>query len=555
LISLKAPHALKADVNKNYRAIFTAIKNPHHGHMKYFLVIFCCLSFACSVNAQQLALVPYPDEVKMLTGETAIPENVKFTSANIHLARLLHYVNYSVSTKTARKGRSVKLNLSHAGFSPGAYRLTIDGKSIAVDAADSAGIFNGLGTLLQLCKTAKVSGRQLLLPNVVITDKPRYPWRGFMLDESRHFFGKTAVKSLLDWMAFYKLNRFHWHLTDAQGWRIEIKKYPLLTQVGARGNFSDSTAAAQFYTQADIREIVAYARERNIQIVPEIDMPGHATAATRAYPNLSGGNTPGYPGFTFNPAKEDTYTFITDVLKELLDLFPGNTVHIGGDEVAFGIKAWNDDPAVQGLMQRNNFTDLQQAEHYFLKRIVDSLQKLNATAICWDEAVPAELPANNTMITWWRQNHPETLAQALQTGYRVILCPRLPFYFDFIQDSTHKSGRVWEKKLFNSFLDVYHFPENDLDAQTIANKNIIGLQANLWSETIVTNKRLEFLTFPRMASLAEAAWTNADSKNDDAFQLRLKTHLDLYQHAGLYYYHPFKPSFHPEPVDLPAKTN
>jgi hexosaminidase len=373
-----------------------------------------------------------------------------------------------------------------------------------------------------------------------------------MLDESRHFFGKETVKSLLDWMAFYKLNRFHWHLTDAQGWRIEIKEYPLLTQIGGRGNFTDSTAAAQFYTQDDIREIVAYARERNIEIIPEIDMPGHATAATRAYPDLSGGNTPGFSGFTLNPAKEETYTFVTDVLQELLTLFPAHTIHIGGDEVALGIKAWNDNPAIQSMMKRMQFTDLQQTEHYFLKRVADSLVKLNAKLICWDEAVPAALPVNNTTVAWWRQNHPETLTQALQANYQVIICPRLPLYFDFIQDSSHKSGRVWDHKFFNSYLDVYHFPEQGLDTKAISSKNIIGMQANLWSETVSTTKRLQFLTFPRIAALAEAAWTNGQNKSDDSFKLRLKTHLDLYKQAGLYFYDPFDPSFHAEVIDIPV---
>jgi hexosaminidase len=518
--------------------------------MKYSLVIICSLLLAGSVSAQQLQLVPYPNEVKTLSGQMTLPGNVKFTSSDVHLDHLLNYLNSSISTDRVRAEKKIKLTISRSGFAPGAYRLSIDGKLISVSAADSSGIFNGLSTLLQLCKTAKIHNQELLLPRVIITDAPRYQWRGYMLDESRHFFGKETVKSLLDWMAFYKLNRFHWHLTDAQGWRIEIKKYPLLTQIGGRGNFTDSTAAAQYYTQEDIREIVAYARERNIVIVPEIDMPGHATAATRAYPDLSGGNTPGFSGFTLNPAKEESYTFVTDVLQELLTLFPGNTLHIGGDEVALGIKAWNDNPEIQSMMKRMHFSDLQQTEHYFLKRVADSLGKLHAKIICWDEAVPAALPVNNTIIAWWRQNHPETLAQALQAGYNVILCPRLPLYFDFVQDSSHRSGRFWDNKLFNSYLDVYHFPEQGLDAQTISHKNVIGIQANLWSETVATPKRLQFLTFPRIASLAEAAWTSAANKNDESFKSRLKKHLDLYKQAGLYFYNPFDPSFHTEPIDI-----
>ena len=349
-----------------------------------------------------------------------------------------------------------------------------------------------------------------------------------MLDESRHFFGKEIVKELLDWMAFYKLNRFHWHLSDSQGWRIEIKKYPLLTSVGGKGNFTDSLAAATYYTQEDIREIVAYAKDRFITIIPEIDMPGHATAATRAYPILSGGDAPNYPGFTFDPAKDETYTYLTNILKEISTLFPSGIIHLGGDEVAFGIAAWKNNPGVSKLMAANQFTELNQVEHYFLRRMADSVLKFSNYIMCWDEAVPAGLPVSRTYISWWRQNHPESLNEAISKGYKVVLCPRLPLYLDFVQDSTHKSGRKWDKTKFNSYLDLYHFPENSIAAGFSDKTNILGLQGNLWTETVISKKRLQYLIFPRMAALAEAGWTAGSAKNDDQFNTRLKAHLLLY---------------------------
>src|SRR5690606_13307445 len=170
----------------------------------------------------------------------------------------------------------------------------------------------------------------IAIPAWEITDQPRYAWRGLMLDESRHFFGKEKVKSILDWMAFYKLNRFHWHLTDEPAWRLEIKKYPLLTLIGGIGSFTDGAAPAAYYTQQQIHEIVAYAAERNITVIPEIDMPGHATAANRAYPEYSGGGTEAHPHFTFNPGKEDTYAYLTDILRETNALFPSQLLHLGG---------------------------------------------------------------------------------------------------------------------------------------------------------------------------------------------------------------------------------
>jgi hexosaminidase len=435
----------------------------------------------------------------------------------------------------------------------GSYALETFEKKVTITAPDSAGLFNGLVTLLQLYQSGSLSNDHVVLPRVVIHDHPRYGWRGFMLDESRHFFGAPVVKELLDWMAFYKLNRFHWHLTDAQGWRIEIKKFPLLTTVGGIGNYTDSLAAAAFYTQDDIREIVDYAKERFITIVPEIDMPGHASAANRAYPEFSGGNTPGYDGFTFDPSNDETYAHLTGILRELNGLFPYGVIHLGGDEVAMGITAWSKNPGVIKFMAANHMTELNQAEHYFLRRMADSVLKFSNDVMCWDEAVPAGLPIDKTFVCWWRQNKPESLNEAISKGYKVILCPRLPLYFDFVQDSSHRSGRKWDKKYFNAYLNLYHFPENSIAAGFSDKTNIVGLQGNLWTEKVISKKRLQYLIFPRMAALAEAGWTAAPAKNDTGFNTRLKAHLLLYDAKNIYYYNPFDPHQHPEAIDVKPK--
>ena len=517
---------------------------------KYFILpLICCVTMC---QAQVLKIIPYPQKAIKLQGYHSFSGSRLYTK-NASLGPTLNYINQQLSSNrigTGKKAESIDIKIGVVkGYGAESYQLSITPQSISVIAPDTSGVKNGLVTLLQICLFSKIKQGSHQLPALIIRDQPRYAWRGILLDESRHFFGKDAVEQLLDWMAFYKLNRFHWHLTDAHGWRIAIKKYPLLTSVGGRGNFSDSLAQPKYYSQTEIREIVKYAAQRNIVVIPEIDMPGHATAATRAYPELSGGTTPNYDNFTFDPSKEKTYDFLNEVIMEVSALFPGKMMHIGGDEVSYGINAWKNNSGVSSLMSLNHLNDLSSVEHYFLRRIADSALKYNNKVLCWDEAVSANLPVNKTIIEWWRQDKPETLISALANGYQVVLCPRLPMYLDFVQDSTHISGRKWGK-LYNPYLSIYHFPEN-LIAQDMLNKDqIIGIQANLWSETVVSAARLQYLLFPRMAAVAEAGWSVVGSKNDSLYNKRLLAHLALYRQKGICYYDPLNPGGHPEEVDI-----
>ena len=375
-----------------------------------------------------------------------------------------------------------------------------------------------------------------------------------MLDESRHFFGKENVKSILDWMAFYKLNHFHWHLTDEPGWRLEIKQYPQLTSIGGIGNYSDPYAPAQYYTYADIREIVEYAAARYITIIPEIDMPGHATAANRAYPEFSGGGTDEYPNFTFNPGNKETYSYLSNILKAAKKLFPSGMIHLGGDEVSFGSRGWQEDPAVRELMKRQHLHDLKAVEIFFIQKMARSALKLYNKVLFWDEAADASLPVNHTIIFWWRHDKPEQLKKALLKGYHVVLCPFIPLYFDYVQDSIHTEGRRWEGK-FNSLERVYNFPDDESFTTGMANKRVLGIQANLWTETVRTQERLQYLLFPRIAALSEAAWTNPGKKNYNEFLMRLKKHLQWYKAAKIYYYNPFAPQKTPEITDTLVTTS
>lgn len=499
-------------------------------------------------------VIPLPSNFSKVKGCFQLTDQTIIQVDEASLEPLAHYLQ-----KELLKHRNIALRIGNAGKSPAIvlklnakrsvendrYELNMSSSSIKITASYTDGLFNGISTLLQLIRHAG----SLALPCWKITDSPRYSWRGMMLDESRYFFGKEKVKQLLDWMAFYKLNRFHWHLTDQPGWRIEIKKYPKLALIGGIGNHFNSYAPAKYYSQEDINEIVLYATERHIQVIPEIDMPGHATAANRAYPEYSGGGTDKYPEFTFNPGKEATYQYLTNILKETDVLFPSQMIHIGGDEVAFGNKKWNTDPDVLHLMKTNGLKDLKAVEYYFIKRMADSIIKMNNKVLAWDEVTAADLPAKNTIVFWWRHDKTDVLKMALNKGIPVVLCPRVPLYFDFIQDSTDVSGRRWKGGEYSSLHKVYDFSHDQIPEALNQDKYIQGIQANLWTETVNSGQRMDYLLFPRISALAEAAWTPGNLRNFDDFQLRLEKHLDYFKAEGIYYYNNKKTN--PEP--MPSK--
>ena len=419
----------------------------------------------------------------------------------------------------------------------GAYQLKITPQVINIYADTPSGHFYGLQTLLQILHGAKKTEAGLSIPCVVINDAPRFAWRGFMLDESRQFSGEAAVKRLLDVMAYYKLNRFHWHLTDSTGWRIEIKKYPKLTSIGGIGNQKDPKAPAKFYTQKQIKEIVAYAKARHITVIPEIDMPGHASAAVRAYPEFTGGGSKKNPDFTFNPVDPATDAFLKDILKEVAELFPdAGVIHFGGDEVHFGWEKWPEIPSVKKLMQDEGLK-LKDIEKRFNQRFAKVINDLGYKTGGWDEIAHAGLPTDQSVVFWWRHDKTDFLNHALTEGFDVVLCPRIPCYFDFVQDESHKSGRRWGGA-FSPLSDVYAFPDS-LKLPDHPKGKILGIQACLWTETTETQKRRDFLTFPRLLALAEAAWTPAKEKNFTDFEKRLKTHLPQLKTRGFYYYDPF----------------
>jgi hexosaminidase len=516
-----------------------------------FMVGICTASWCQDV----CPVIPLPAAASKTSGSfllnaaTPVQADAALQPVAYYLQKeLLRLKNLSLSRQSKAAVPAITLMLSSKGkAAPESYTLAIKPEGIVISAPDEAGAFYGVISLLQMVQQSQTSGGNIALPCWQIQDAPLYAWRGLMLDESRHFFGKEKVKFLLNWMAFYKLNRFHWHLTDEPAWRLEIKRYPKLALVGGIGNYLDSTAPAKYYTQEDIKEIVAYAAERKITVIPEIDMPGHATAANKAYPQFSGGGSEKHPDFTFHPGKEATYQYLTDILRETDVLFPSEMMHLGGDEVSFGNEKWRADPEVQSLMREKSLKDVKAVEEYFMQRMADSLFGMNNKFLAWDEMAGMSLPVDKTIIFWWRHDQPAQLKKALDKGYTTVLCPRLPLYFDFVQDSLHRVGRKWNK-LYNALEQVYNFSAEQFPVAQNKKSLIAGIQANLWTETVATEQRLEYLLFPRISALAEAAWS--EKKDYTNYMQRVKQHLPLYQKEKIYYYDPFRPAQHPEPVLL-----
>jgi N-acetyl-beta-hexosaminidase len=490
-------------------------------------------------------VIPLPASATKQSGVFTCNANTTIITSQDSLHPVAQYLQQElqkikgVTVKTGRsaKGATIRL-VTQPGKNAEGYSLMMKPGAVTITGHSAAGVFYGVISLLQIAAQSS----NATIPCWSINDSPTFTWRGYMLDESRYFFGKEKVKQILDQMAFYKLNKFHWHLTDQPGWRIEIKKYPKLTEIGGRGNHFDSTAAPAYYTQEEIKEIVAYAAERFITVVPEIDMPGHATAANRAYPEFSGGGSARYPEFTFNPGYEGTYQYLADILKETDALFPSQMIHLGGDEVSFGNEKWLSNPHIQNLMRTHNLKDAKAVEFYFIRRMADTLTAMNNKTLAWDEVAQADLAPQQTIVFWWRHDQPKQLATSLQKGYSVVLCPRLPFYFDFVQDSAHVSGRKWGKeKLFNPLQRVYNFSLADYNLPAEQKPQVLGIQANVWTETIKTSQRLDFMMYPRLCAFAEAAWTKPAQKNYDEFTRRLQGHLPLLKKQGIHYYEPSQP--------------
>jgi hexosaminidase len=518
-------------------------------NIAFLILALSLLCVDCNNSKVNIAIIPKPASVVRTGGYFKMKNEVAVYCPDAALSGVIRVFSEQVSDRISVKDADrahceIEVTLE-AGRKPESYSMEIKKGRIQISSGGANGVFYGLQSLRQLIINSEKKNDRLMIPCCKIDDSPAFSWRGLMLDESRHFFGIDKVRQLLDMMSMLKMNIFHWHLTDVPGWRLEIKKYPLLTTVGGKGNHNDPEAPAKFYTQEQIKEIVKYAQDRFIQIVPEIDMPGHAGASNRAYPEFSGGGSERYPEFTFHPGKEGTYSYLTDILREVSMLFPSPYIHLGGDEVNFGNQQWNSDRQVKLLMKKNNLADLKAVEKYFVLRMADSINKLKKTAIGWDEIVDSEINPAGVVVMWWRHDRQGQLKTALEKHYNVVLCPRIPLYFDFVQDRSHKWGRK-NRAAVCDLETVYRFPPDTLSGYNDHRSQVLGIQANLWTEVMQNNKRLDFMTYPRITALAEAAWTKKESKDYNDFLLRLKPLLPFLKAKGIYYFDPFDPSLSPE---------
>lgn len=529
--------------------------------IKQFLAL-ALTAFAISAAARQPAIIPQPQTMKLLGGEVAITKGVSISCNDVVLKPAADYLAAMIGRSTGyavkQKKGDATITLSLAGSGKdGSYTLKVDSKGIKITGVGYRGVVNGIATLRQLFapeieSKSVVAAKTWTVPCVEISDAPRFEWRGMELDCSRHFFTKEEVEALLDVLALYKIDKFHWHLTDDQGWRVEIKKYPLLTSNGAWRTYNnqDSVCIARaakednpaleiqrskirknaegqdvyggFYTQDDVREIVEYARVRGIEVIPEVDMPGHSLVAIRNYDGLSCFKQVGW-GQTFStpmcPGKDKMIDFCKDIWTELFDLFPSKYVHMGGDEVE--MQNWAKCPDCQKRMTDNHLTTLPQLQAWFNHTMENFFTSHGRQMIGWDEIIEGGLTPGS-VVMWWRSWAPQSPKQATAHGNNVICTPNSEFYIDYQED-------------INSVPKIYSFNPLGGGLTDAEQKLVLGVQGNLWTEWVPSVDRMWYQAFPRIMAVAELGWSMPEVKSLPDFQKRLVEHYKRLQVLGVKY--------------------
>ena len=452
--------------------------------------------------------------------------------------------------------RGIILALDPQGLVPERYEMEVNSRRILITGDDEAGVFYGIQTLRQLLPyelelgSTKQNLSNVRIRGVYIEDYPQFSYRGMHLDVGRHFFDVEFIKKYLDLMALHKMNTFHWHLTEDQGWRLEVKKYPLLTEVGAwrketlighgsRPPFVfDGTPYGGYYTQDEVREIVAYAAERHITVIPEIEMPGHALAALAAYPELGCTGGPyevetrwGIFEDAFCAGNDYTFEFLENVLLEVIDLFPSRYIHIGGDECLKN--RWKECSRCQARIRDEGLADEEELQSYFIKRIEDFLLSKGRNIIGWDEILEGGLAPQATVMSWRGM---QGGIEAAKLGHDVIMTPVSHCYFDFYQ--ADPSTQPLAIGGFLTLRQVYTF--NPVPPQLTPDqaKHILGGQGNVWTEYIPTSDHVEYMAFPRAVALAEVLWTPRQKLDYDHFLIRLNNHFNMLDALNINYFRP-----------------
>jgi hexosaminidase len=508
------------------------------------------------VRAELPPIIPNP--VKMSAGEgkfeftarttidadNSLSEEAQFLAALVKPMRVQLMDGAASDSGPAAAVVTLAIDAALAVNGPEAYTLDVTPKRITIKGASAAGVFDGIQSLRQLLpaeveKREKATDARLSVPCVSIEDYPRFRWRGLMLDVSRHFFTKGEVEQVLDAMALQKMNTFHWHLVDDNGWRIQIKKYPKLTEVGAwrhgieHGLDPKSSTAYRadglyggFYTQDDIRDIVAYAQKLHITIVPEIEMPGHSGAALRSYPELSCTGTA--KSDVYCAGKDATFTFLDDVLAEVFDLFPCKYIHIGGDEV--NKSHWQRCAACKAREISEKLKNEHELQSYFIRRIEKFINSRGKTLVGWSEIRQGGLAQNAVVMDWIGG-----AVESAREGHDVVMSPTSHCYFDYAQA---RSGEPRSIGGFISLARVYGFEPIPASLEAEHHARILGAQGNVWTEYIPNIAHVEYMSFPRGTALAEVTWTPREKKDYAGFLARLPNLLAHLDAMGVHYRKP-----------------
>ena len=520
------------------------------------------LLMPCFLLAQPTVnIIPQPVSLLVKEGHFIIDKNTSVVfdikeknlrPAAVFFNAFVKNVSGNVLPFNEKKPKSIVLEIKKTEkIGDEGYLLNVSPTAIKIIANTKAGIVYGMQSLFQTLPQIRTNAA-LTVPCMEITDYPRFQYRGMHLDVSRHFFSADLVKEYIDLMAAYKFNNFHWHLTDDQGWRIEIKRYPKLTSVGAwraerpgkKWEECEPTKEGEpatyggYYTQQQVRDIVAYAKERNINIIPEIEMPGHSEAALAAYPNLSctqqpqrtitGGIYPPDIQSNYCVGNDSVFIFLENVLSEVMQLFPSKYIHIGGDEV--NKTAWKNCPKCQALKKKLGLKDEEELQSYFIQRIEKFVISKHRKIIGWDEILEGGLAPEAIVMSWRGESGG---IKAAKMKHDVVMTPGTPLYFDHYQAGP--AGEPAAIGGFNTVKMVYNYDPVSKELGPDDVKYILGAQANLWTEFIPSVEQVEYMVLPRMLALSEAVWSPKETKNYDDFYRRLQTQFTAFEQKGLHY--------------------
>lgn len=522
------------------------------------IIFFLLLTTVFALHAQEVRIIPQPESEQILGGDFALSPKTgivfdKETSLSVTYFNnyLKEFYHFKIKEGAGKAGNTIVLKLTkdYPDTTIGAYSLRSSGNKILISSRNPEGIFYGIQTLIQLLPV-HANTTNIDIPDVEIKDAPRFAYRGMMLDVGRHFMPVEFVKKFIDYLALHKMNTFHWHLTEDQGWRIEIKKYPRLTQVAAwrngtitghyPGTGNDGQREGGYYTQDQIKEVVKYASDRYITVIPEIEMPGHSSAAIAAYPQLScfpdsatqkeknwyGPNTGKQVQQTWGVFKDVyaptpyTFHFIENVLDEVIKLFPSKYIHIGGDECPKTY--WKESAYCQDLIKKNHLKDEEGLQSYFIKKVEQYVNGKGRQIIGWDEILEGGLAPGATVQSWRGE---QGGVEAARQKHHVIMSPAGFLYLTRPQtkqeDSVTAGGYLPIHKVYD------YDPVGKMDS--VSKQYVTGAESCIWTEYMAYPSKVEYMIFPRMAAVSEVFWTKPAEKNYDDFLQRLKTEVIRYQ--------------------------